>query len=162
MRMKRHIGHVLLLMSIAATAILSSCGSGDTVWTKSVGLPHSTWEFGNKLVFQPDSDKLEKNKVKKLVLFVRYKDDAAMKTLPLIIETESAVEGNEYSLDSINIDLFDKKGEPLGHGNYGIYEKADTFNLRYPIVEGWTLTANPASASEAADGIVAFGISLLK
>ena len=154
--------HIFLLILTSCSLAMSSCGTKDTVWTKSAGLPCSTWDRENKLVFVPDSDKLEKGSPKRLVLFVKYKENANLSTLPLIIETESSVAGHEYSLDSVYMELFDKNGKPKGNGSYGMYEKSDTFNLLYPVVEGWSLTANPAVSTEKAEGIIAFGISLLK
>ena len=162
MRIRRYLGHIILMFLVVLAIAFSSCGTGDTIWTRSIDLPKSTWDADNKLVFEPDSDKVIMNDATKLVLFVKYKENANLRTLPLVVETESAVDGFEYSLDSVRIELFDSIGVPTGRGNYGIYERADTFNLRYPIVAGWTLTARPAVMAESAEGIVAFGIALLK
>lgn len=162
MRLSRFSGHIFLLAVGVGCVIFTSCHGGETVWTKSVNLPESKWNRENKLVFEPDTEKLIMDNARRLVLFVRYRADASLKTLPLIVETESSVEGFEYTLDSVWMRLFDDRGVPLGAGNYGVYEKADTFELTYPIIEGWNLTAAPALAEEETDGIISFGISLLK
>ena len=162
MRLSRFSGHIILLGALTVSLAFVACREDETIWTKSINLPESKWDYGNKLVFEPDSEKLIMDDAHRLVLFVRYKGDASLKTLPLIVETESSVDGFEYSLDTVKMMLFDERDIPLGRGNYGMYERADTFNLNYPIVAGWTLTVTPDVIGEETDGIVSFGISLLK
>ena len=150
----------LLLMSTVVAGI-GACNKDHRIWTKSVTLPGAEWEMRNTLIFQPDTPSLEGKTPRKLLMFVKYDENANMTTLPLIVETESSVSGHEYSLDSIKLKLFDERGLPLGKGNFGIYEKTDTFNLRYQMVPGWTMAVKPASMAEVPKGIIAFGIKIL-
>lgn len=154
---------ILCMGALTAIGLLCpSCSDDGRIWTKSVSLPGSEWSADRKLIFEPDSDILMKDKASRLIMFVRYRGDSNFQTLPLLVETESEAVGHEYSVDSVKIKLFDEGGIPAGKGNFGTYEKADTFSMLYPIPPGWTMTVRPVLDNENAKGIVDFGITLLK
>lgn len=160
--MKLSCRHIFIFLSAVAGLTLASCGGDDRVWTKSINLPGEKWDADKKLVFTPDTLDIEGKRPERLILFVRYAGYAGLKDLPVLVETESNVKGFELTLDTVTFHLFDDRSFPLGHGTYGVYEEADTFNLRNPAEPGWSIAIGLPTMNEPAKGIIAFGVTLLE
>ena len=94
-----------------------------------------------------------------LILVVRYGSSCKLKELPLNLEEFSLSHEKPDSL-KVNIGLFDNNDEPIGRGNYSIYETSDTLRRGVIIPEGYTISVSSPLRDNETEGIHAIGIIL--
>lgn len=94
-----------------------------------------------------------------LILVVRYASSCKLKELPLDLEEFSLSQEKPDSL-KVNIGLFDNSDEPVGRGNYSIYETSDTLRRGMTVPEGYTVSVSSPLSEKETGGIRAIGIIL--
>lgn len=94
-----------------------------------------------------------------VIVAVRYTNRCASRSVILNIEEFSLNQEHPDSTIS-DIHLFDEEGQPLGQGNYGIFEVTDTIRKAYRVPEGYTLSVSTPLPSSATVGIRAIGLIL--
>lgn len=149
---------------ILCLLILSACGK-DTpvVYSEFVtigekGIPLD-WEY----TFSPvpyDSAELATGRFDVIVL-VRYSNRCVSKNVILDAESLSLEHTQPDSL-RLNIPLFDPNGNPLGTGNLGVYEIADTIATGMRIPEGYVISLSSPVSSEETKGVLDIGIKLTR
>ncbi len=147
----------LLLFSGFVLFFLFSCINPSASTTYFKNIPQSNWSPEFHLEFSPDSADLSAftEAPDRLVLHIRYNSSVSVKSLPLVLFSESYFE--PASRDTVIINLYrDKK--PSGAGKFGVYTLSDTIPLN-AFPEGWRLTISSISP-ETIKGIQAVGISL--
>lgn len=105
-----------------------------------------------------DSDNLSSEKFD-AVLILRYTNKCPSRNVILNIEEFSLAHSIPDSMQT-SVALFDPDGNPLGRGNYGVFEIADTLHKRISIPEGYTISVSSPLPQSATKGINAIGIVL--
>lgn len=151
-----------LLGWILCLFILSACGrQTPVVYSEFVsidekGIP-TDWEY----TFSPapfDSTERESGRFDVIVL-VRYSNRCASKSVILDAESLSLDHCRPDSL-RINIPLFDANDAPLGNGNLGVYEVADTIASGIIIPQGYVISLSSPLPADDTMGIIDIGVKL--
>ena len=102
-----------------------ACGdSYDIVSSRYINLGNDGISQGTEYLFDNLLDTLtyNQNKGYNILLSIRYSDLCDIAKIPLEMEYGS-VNTDTVTQKSIEINLFDKSGKPIGKGNFGCYEE---------------------------------------
>lgn len=94
-----------------------------------------------------------------LILLVRYTNRCTSKSVILDVESFSATQSTPDSL-RVEIPLFDSEGTPLGKGNFGMFETADTIASGIYIPDGYTISLSSPLPDEKTSGVIDVGVKL--
>lgn len=94
-----------------------------------------------------------------VILVVRYNSSAKAGSIILDVEELSLRDENPDTI-RVSIPLFDDNDEPVGKGNYSIYEAADTLRHGIRIQDGYLLSVSTPLPREETIGIRSIGIIL--
>ncbi|MBD5298357.1 MAG: gliding motility lipoprotein GldH [Bacteroides sp.] len=88
---------------------------------------------------------------------IRYTNRCKARDVIINVEEISLLHDNPDSL-TVTIPLFDKYGEPVGKGNFGIYEVTDTIRRGMRVPEGYTISLSSPLPDSVTSGINAIGV----
>lgn len=145
---------IFLLVFIAV-----ACGKYDHLWTKTYNFPSEEWRGEERLGFFPDTLSLERGKADRMVISVRYGEDATLEGLPIVMETESPDDGY-YRCDTIELKLLPIEKRTANRARMGIFETCDTFKLEHFAKPGWNLTLHPALGENLITGLYSLTLEL--
>ena len=104
---------------------------------------------------QQDSTSFESNKPYDIYLIVRYNRDCEIKKLPLNIEV-TQLNFDEIIRKEVTLNLFDKNDNPIGKGNYSLFETTTLIGTeQYPDEKYCVTVSSPLNVTS---GIVSIGI----
>ncbi len=146
----------LLLMMPGCSQINVADYSGFTNIPPS-GMP-TGWEY--ELAPEAVDSVLDLSKLYDVVLSVRYTASCPSKNIIFNIEEFSMAHERPDS-SKVELQLFDKDGQPEGHSRYGIIEITDTIRKDYHIPAGYSFSLSSPLPQEATRGIKAVGLILV-
>lgn len=94
-----------------------------------------------------------------VVLVVRYTSRCPSRSIILDVE-EISLEREIPDTTRVTVPLFDDRGKPLGRGNYGVFEVADTLKKGVRIPDGYTVSLSTPLSPSSTKGVDALGIIL--
>lgn len=149
---------LILFFPVIATSCFENAGVEYSHFAEigESGIPED-WEYE----FSPvPADSASFGKVPfDLILVVRYSSSTRSKDVILNIE-DFSFEQEHPDTTELTIPLFNKDNEPLGKGNFAIYEIADTLRRGITIPQGFTISVSSPLPQEETAGIRSIGIVL--
>ena len=155
---KRLMGWILLLIVMNACGKFSPVVYSEFADIDGDGIPQN-WEY----TFCPvpaDSSELATGRFD-MIIVVRYSNRCASKSVILDVESLS-LEHSEPDSARVTIPLFSAEGTPLGKGNWGILEIADTLAKGISIPEGFVVSMSSPLDEKDTEGILDIGIKLAR
>lgn len=154
--MKR-INTSYLLFFIISNVIFSSCidiNIRESTYVDFNGKGMTTHEEYTFYPFDDIDSKYSKG-LFDLYVSLRYTEACKLNYLPLKIEFAS-LEKDSIKEKSLNIPLFDDRGNYKGRGNLGIYESEVILENKQPFEEGFFISISTSETDT--EGIISLGI----
>lgn len=148
------------LLLFALPSALRGCGDirtpdySEYTHIPPEGIPQG-WEFE----FNPigsDSASLVDGR-HEVVVALRYTNRSRTRNLILNVEEMSLWHETPDTL-TLTIPLFDSNGRPLGKGNYGVYEIADTIRKNMKVPPGYSIALSSPLSDSVTSGISDIGV----
>lgn len=136
--------------------LFAACSA--TQWAEFADVDPQQWDPLYVVEMQPQRDTLRTDRHYDLILCLRYKNDMAPRKVYLCVEEESLQTRPETRKVSLN--LLDNGNNPVGHGNFGLYEVYDTLKRDFKVPEGYSVAIHPADNRPLPVGIVNVGLIL--
>lgn len=150
------MGWILCFIMFAACGKATPVVYSEFVDIDKDGIPPN-WEY----TFSPvpfDSTEMV-NGLFDVIVLVRYSNRCASKNVILDVESLS-LEHMQPDSVRLSIPLLDSTDKPLGEGNLGVFETADTLARGIRIPEGYVVSLSSPLPSEETKGIIDIGIKL--
>lgn len=155
----------ILTGAVVATGILSmmpGCGPISVAdYSGFVNIPSEGMPTGWEYEFSPEASdsgiKLTGNY--DVIIAVRYTNQCPSKSVILNIEELSLAHEKPDSA-TVEIQLFDNDGLPLGKSRYGVNETFYTLRKDYKVPEGYVISISSPLSTEATAGVKAVGLLL--
>lgn len=146
---------IIMMMAIG----ISSCGSGQEIrYSHFEHIGDTGLDPMHELVYTPwpADSALARTERYDMELIVRYSTRKPMVSLPMVIERE-CLDG-ELRSDTLELHTFDKNGEPLGKGRYGLHELRMALDSNVKLADGYTISLRSLLPAEYSRGLLDIGI----
>lgn len=150
------MGWILLCLMTTACGKLTPTVYSEFADIEGDGIPQN-WEY----TFSPvpfDSAEIAAGRFD-MAIVVRYSNRCTSKSVIFDVESISLEHAKPDSV-RITIPLFATDGTPLGKGNWGVYETADTLAKDIKLAEGYVVSLSSPLDKDATKGILDIGIKL--
>lgn len=150
------------LLPVAVAVLLCSCGGVDRVgYSRFVDVPVDGWPPEQTFAFDPEeTDSARMAQTYDLVVSVRYTTGYPYRELWLALE-EFTQEGY-LRTDTVQLQLTDGRGHPMGRGKLGLYSVTDTIRRDLKVPEGYHVEIGHVLADEELEGVRNIGLTLLR
>lgn len=144
---------------ILGVVFLSGCGRRDSVWSASYNFPASRWESADRAVFVPDTVTLENNSFDRMVVSLRYGEDATVEEFKMVVDIDNPDSVKEER-DTVSVQLLPRKERTASNARLGVFELCDTLMLPEKAVPGWSVSFYPAGNNMEIEGIYSITVEL--
>ncbi len=147
---------------MAVALLLCACGGIDRVgYSRFVDVPVEGWAPELSFAFDPeDTDSTRRQEACDLVVSVRYTTAYPYRELWLTLE-EFSQEGY-LRTDTVQLELTDGRGHPVGRGKLGLFTVTDTIRRNFKVPEGYHVEISHALTDEDLEGVRNIGLTLLR